>query len=67
MRVVVAKKPYKGRAVGSEVEVSGRIARVLMAVGLAVRYAEPEPVIEPEPEPVREKRSYRRRDMTAED
>lgn len=73
MRVVVAKKPFKGRAVGTEVNVAARDARVLFALGLATRVmpeAEAEVVAEvvvEEPEPKAENRTYRRRDMTAKD
>lgn len=68
MRVVVTKKPFKGNAVGTEVEVSARDARVLIAIGraavpvVAAVEVKPEPEAKPEPQ----RRVYRRRDMTAE-
>jgi hypothetical protein len=71
MRVVVTKKPFKGHVVGAEIDIAKRDARALIAVG---RVALPvaavvvaEEVVEPEPEAKLQKRSYRRRDMTAED
>lgn len=71
MRVVITKKPHRGLAVGSEVTVSNRDGRALIALGLA---AVPDVVQAEDPElevvvtePVKaEKRRYRRRDMTAE-
>lgn len=70
MRVVVEKKPYRGNAVGSQIEVSRQTARVLVAVGLAAIAPEAivpeiEAVIE-EPEKLPAKRAYKRRDMQAE-
>lgn len=68
MRVVVEKKPYKGRAVGTEITLPARDARVLIALGLMAPAAEAVVVVEPEPEqPAPQKRVYRRRDLTAED
>lgn len=73
MRVVVAKKPYRGKPVGTGVDLSARDARVLIALGLMQRAVDApvmvaEPVVEDEPEEAKpQKRAYRRRDMTAED
>lgn len=71
MRVVVAKKPFKGHAIGTEIDIANRDARVLLALGrvkpveAVVVVAEP---VEEEPEqPKPQKRVYRRRDLTAED
>jgi hypothetical protein len=70
MRVVVTKKPFKGHAVGTEIDIAKRDARALIAVG---RVALPAPVVvaevvvEVEPEAKPQKRSYQRRDMTAKD
>lgn len=71
MRVVITKKPHRGVAVGSEVTVSNRDARALIALGLAavsdaVQAEDPKPeALVSEPAKA-EKRRYRRRDMTAE-
>lgn len=70
MRITVQKKPHRGHAVGTEIEVSRQTARVLVAVGLASPAVAPEPEPVPEPEvpeeTARRKRTYRRRDMQAE-
>jgi hypothetical protein len=68
MRVVVAKKPFKGRAVGTEIDIDKRDARVLLALGRVALVEDVVVVAEPEPEqPKPQKRVYRRRDLTSED
>jgi hypothetical protein len=72
--IVPTKKPIKGVPPGAVVTVSGAHARALVAVG-AARYPTPDevtppapPASQPKPEPpAKSKRTYRRRDMKAED
>jgi hypothetical protein len=57
--------PYRGSrlSAGQEFTANRRDSRVLVAIGYATARVEPEP--DPEPEPV-QRRTYRRRDMRAE-
>ena len=76
MRIVIKKKPYRGHAVGREIEVTDRLGRVLIAVGLASKPAPKAPErivpakatakVEQVESAERPKRAYRRRDMKAE-
>lgn len=57
--------PYRGSrlSAGQEFTANRRDSRLLVAIGYATARVEPEP--DPEPEPV-QRRTYRRRDMRAE-
>lgn len=77
---VIAKKPFnyggKKRNIGDVLDMSGRDANIFCAIGKAVKYTEPPPILPAfvpsyerrdmaaEEEPVKKKRQYKRRDMT---
>ena len=64
---LIASRPFPFRgsrlSAGQEFTANRRDSRVLVAIGYATARVEPEP--DPEPEPV-QRRTYRRRDMRAE-
>jgi len=66
---LIASRPFPFRgsrlSAGQEFTANRRDSRVLVAIGYATARVEPEPEPDPEPEPV-QRRTYRRRDMRAE-